>query len=64
MRIVLKMATLAAKRPSPSEWKAMRRCVILYGPMERRMYFREDFLTGLQEIFPGCVKEQVLSFGL
>ena len=36
-----------------------RRCVILYGPMEGRMYFQEDFLTCLEEIFP----KQVLSFG-
>ena len=40
-----------------------RRCVILYGPMEGRTSFREDFKTGLQEICPGCVKEHVLSFG-
>ena len=59
-----KMAALAAKRPSPSEWKAMkRRCVIVYGSMEGRMYFREDFMTGLQEISPGCMKDHVLSFG-
>ena len=28
------------------------------------MYFREDFTAGLQGIFPGCVKDNVLSFGL
>ena len=62
--VVFKMATLAATRPSSSEWKYMkRRCVIVYGPMEGRMYFREDFTTGLQEIFPGGVKDNVLSFG-
>ena len=27
------------------------------------MYFREDFMTGLQEMFSGFVKEHVLSFG-
>ena len=58
------MATLAAKRPSLSGWKCMKkRCVILYGPMEGRMYFREDFSAGLEGIFPHGVKENVLSFG-
>ena len=62
--VVFKMATLAATHPSSMEWKAMKcRCVIVYGPMEGRVYFREDFMTGLQEIFPGCVKDHVLSFG-
>ena len=27
------------------------------------MYFREDFMTSLQEMFSGFVKEHVLSFG-
>jgi len=55
---------MAATRPSSSEWKAMKkRCVIVYGPMEGRMYFREDFAKGLESVFPGGVKENVLSFG-
>ena len=40
-----------------------RRSVILYGPMEGRTYFREDFSKGFVEVLGGPIKEHVLSFG-
>ena len=59
------MATATSERLAPGvDCKVLeRRSVILYGPMEGRSYFREDFSKGLVEVLGGPIKEHVLSFG-
>lgn len=60
------MSSAAAERLSTdgADWKVLeRRSVVLYGPMEGRTYFRDDFLKGLEAVFAGSVKDNVLSFG-